>query len=137
MPASSRPAPADRAAASAPPASTTASNVAPQLADRHVDADVGVGAELDALLAHQREPPLEPPLFELELRNAVAEQAADAIGALEHGDRVAGAIQLIGRGEAGGPDPTTATRLPVRAPGGCATIHPSSNARSTIAFSMP
>ena len=35
-----------------------------------------------------------------------------------------------------GPDPTTATFLSVRWAGGTATIHPSSNPRSTIAHSM-
>ncbi len=35
-----------------------------------------------------------------------------------------------------GPEPTTATVLPVRRSGGSATIHPSSNPLSTIAHSM-
>ena len=35
-----------------------------------------------------------------------------------------------------GPEPTTATVLPVRVSGGRGRIHPSSNARSTIAISM-
>ena len=49
------------------------------------------------------EPAVEDPLLQLELGDAVAQQAADAVGALEHGDAVAGAVQLIGRGEAGRP----------------------------------
>ena len=49
----------------------------------------------------QREPAVEDALLHLELGNAVAQQAADAIGLLEHGHGVAGAVQLIGRGEAG------------------------------------
>ena len=53
-----------------------------------------------AFLQHQVEPAIEEPLLELELGDAVAQQAADAIGALEDGDRVAGAIQLRGRREA-------------------------------------
>ena len=74
--------------------------LAAQLVDRHVHADVGVGAEHDAFFAEQREPAIEDSLLELELGNAVAEQPADAIGALEHRDRVAGAIELRRRREA-------------------------------------
>ena len=44
---------------------------------------------------------VEDPLLQLELGNAVAQQAADAIGALEHRDPVAGAVQLLGGGQAG------------------------------------
>ena len=46
------------------------------------------------------EPALEDALLELELGNAVAQQAADAIGSLEDGDLVARTVQLIGCGEA-------------------------------------
>ena len=51
----------------------------------------------------QGEPAIEEPLFQLELGDAVAQQPADAIGALENGDRVAGAVQLLGGREAGRP----------------------------------
>ena len=68
-----------------PPASTIASKSRVSSLRIHVDADVAAGPEGDAfLVAHQRQAALEPALLELELRNAVAEQAADAIGALEH-----------------------------------------------------
>ena len=50
---------------------------------------------------HQREPAVEEPLLDLELGDAVAQQAADAIGTFEDRDLVAGSIQLVGRGEAG------------------------------------
>ena len=40
-------------------------------------------------------------LLELELGDAVAQQPADAVGALEDRDLVPGAVQLIGGGEAG------------------------------------
>ena len=86
---------------------------------------------------HQRQTALEPALLELELRNAVAEQAADAIGALEHGHR-RGRRGSTGRPPRAPPVPrsTTATRLSVaRRRGGCAAIHPSANARSMIAAS--
>src|SRR5690606_208498 len=39
-------------------------------------------------------------LFHLEVGNAVAEQAADAVGLLEHGDGMAGARELLRAGEA-------------------------------------
>src|SRR5436190_22133724 len=68
----------------------------PQLVHRHVDADVGAGTEHHAFLGHQREPPLQLFLFALELGYAVAEQAADAIGALEHRDPMPRAIELCG-----------------------------------------
>ena len=49
--------------------------------------DVGVGAELGALGLHLLEAPLEVALLHLELGDAVAQQSADAVGALEHDDR--------------------------------------------------
>ena len=77
--------------------------VAPQLVDRHVDADVAAGLELDAFVAHQRQAAVEKPLLHLECGNPVPQQAADAVRALEHRDEVARPVQLIGRGEAGRP----------------------------------
>ena len=41
-------------------------------------------------------------LLHLEIGDAVAEQAADAVGFLEDGDPVAGAAELLRGGEAGG-----------------------------------
>src|SRR5206468_9762804 len=61
--------------------------------------DVAPRLERDAFLAHQRQSAIEPPLLELEFWNAVPQQAADPIRALEDRDQVAGAIQLRGRGE--------------------------------------
>ena len=68
-------------------------------------ADRGAGAELGALGLHLGEAALEVALLHLELGDPVAQQAADAVGPLEHDDVVAGAGQLLGRGEAR-PDPT-------------------------------
>ena len=48
-----------------------------------------------------RQPSIDEALFELELGNAVAQQTADAVGALEDRDLVAGLVELVGRGEAG------------------------------------
>ena len=68
-----------------------------------VHADVGVGDELDAFGFHLRDARQHDLLLvELHVGDAVHEQAADAVGALEDGDRVAGLVEL-GRGaEAGG-----------------------------------
>ena len=60
------------------------------------------GAEAGALGGHLREPRVEVLLLHLEVGDAVAQQAADAVVALEHGDGVAGAGELLGGGEAGG-----------------------------------
>ena len=48
-----------------------------------------------------REAPVEVALLHLELGDAVAQQAADAVGALEHDDVVAGPGQLLGGGQPG------------------------------------
>ena len=72
-----------------------------QLLRRIVGADFGVGDELDALgfhLGDAREHDLL--LVELHVGDAVHEQAADAVGALEDGDRVAGLVELGRRAEA-------------------------------------
>ena len=101
MPDSSRPGTGRSRGRVDPPASTIASKSLRNSATPDVDADVDAGPELDPFLRQQVEPPVEEPLLELELRDAVAEQAADPIGALEHGDPVAGAIELRGGGQAG------------------------------------
>ena len=69
----------------------------------HVDrlADTGVGPELGALGLHLREATIDVTLLHLELGDAVPQQAADAIGTLEHDDVVAGAGQLLSGGQAG------------------------------------
>ena len=74
-----------------------------QLLRRIVRADLGVGDELDALGFHQRDAAQHDLLLvELHVRDAVHEQAADAVGALEDGDRVAGLVELGGGAQAGG-----------------------------------
>ena len=74
--------------------------IATELIDRHLDADVRPGPERHPFLAHQREPAIEDAFLELELGNAVAQQPADAIGAFEDGDSMARTVQLICSGEA-------------------------------------
>ena len=69
----------------------------------NVLADVRVADELDAFLLHELQAPLDDfTLVELHVRNAVHQQAAGAIGALEHGHEMSGAIQLRRSGEPGG-----------------------------------
>ena len=62
-----------------------------------------VHPELGALGPHLLEPTVEVALLHLELGDAVAQQATDAVGPLEHHDRVTGAGELLRGGEPGGP----------------------------------
>ena len=68
--------------------------------DGHIDADMRVGQERDALGAHLVDAAVDHMFFELEVGNAVAQQAADAVVLLEDGDRVPGAAQLLRGSEA-------------------------------------
>ena len=111
MPSSSRPGMGRSRPAVAPPASTTASKSLAQLVGGDVDADVDAGAELGALGRHLLEAAVEVALLHLELGDAVAQQTADAVGALEHGDRVAGPGELLGGGETGGAGADDGDRL--------------------------
>ncbi len=71
--------------------------------DLDVDAitDDRSGAELGALGLHLGDAPIEVALLHLELGNAVAQQAADAVGAFEHDDVVTGPRQLLRGGQPG------------------------------------
>ena len=76
---------------------TTASNSLSSCSRGIILADLGVGDELDAFGFHQLDAAQHDLLLvELHVGNAVHEQAADAIGAFENGDRVAGLVQLRG-----------------------------------------
>ena len=66
-----------------------------------MDADLHPRPEPGAFGRHLREPAVENGLLHLEFRDAVAQQAADAVGAFVHRDRVAGARQLLRSGETG------------------------------------
>ena len=70
--------------------------------DGNIDADVRVGLEGDALGVHLLDAAVDDVLFKLEVGNAVAEQAADAVVLLVDGDGVAGAAQLLRGGQARG-----------------------------------
>ena len=65
-------------------------------------ADLDAGDEPGALGAHLVQPPVEHGLLHLELGDAVAEQAADAVGPLVDGHVVPGAGELLGGGQPGG-----------------------------------
>ena len=70
--------------------------------DGNVDADVRVGQEDDAFGLHLLDAAIDDVLFKLEVGNAVAQQAADAVVLLVDGDGVAGAAQLLRGGQTGG-----------------------------------
>jgi len=69
--------------------------IAAQLFDRDIDADVGIGAELDPLGPHLVDAPPDARLFELEVGNAIHQQSARAVGSLEDRDAVPGAVELL------------------------------------------
>ena len=76
-------------------------------------------------------------LLHLEVGHAEAQQPADASSRSNTVTRVPGAAQLLRGGQPAGPEPTTATVLPVsRRSGGCGMTQPSSKARSMIASSI-
>ena len=104
---------------SAPMASTTASYRSRSWSPVSVGADVDAGAEDRALAAHLVEPPVEVLLLHLELGDAVAQQPADLVGPLVDRDGVTGAGELLGGGQAGRPEPITATVRPESHSGGC------------------
>ena len=68
-----------------------------------VGADVHAAAKLHPLLTHLLDPPPDPPLLELEIGDAVHEQATWTIGPLEERDEVAGPVELLCGCEARGP----------------------------------
>ena len=72
-----------------------------QLLGGDVDADVDAGAELGALGLHLLEPAVDVALLHLELGDAVAQQPADAVVALEDRHRVTGAGELLCGGQPG------------------------------------
>ena len=74
-----------------------------QLFHGDIDADVGVDLKSHALLLHQAEAAIEEALLQLEVRYSVSEEPADAIGTLEHGHRVACAVELCGCRQSGRP----------------------------------
>ena len=64
-----------------------------------VEADAAVGDNLQALGLHLLNAPVDDPLFQLEVWNAVSEQSAHAIRSLVERDRMSGARELLRAGQ--------------------------------------
>ena len=92
--------------------------------------------KIDALGLHLPDAPVDEVLLHLEVGDAVAQQAADAVGLLEHRQRMAGAGELLGAGQAGRAGADHGDPLAGAARRRAATIQPSSQPRSTISHSM-
>ncbi len=75
--------------------------VGQQLVDRDVLADLGVDAERHTLGRHLVDAAVDQVLFHLEVGDAVAQQAADAVLLLDQRHRVTGAGELLCAGHAG------------------------------------
>ena len=71
-----------------------------QVLGRNVVADVGLGLERDSFGHELLDAAVQNALFELEIGDAVTQQAADAVGLFEDRDGVAGAVELLRRGQA-------------------------------------
>src|SRR6266516_4775466 len=67
-----------------------------------VSPHICVRDELDSLRRHQINAALHHSFFQLHARNAVHQEAATAVGALEHSHPMTNAIELGGAGEASG-----------------------------------
>src|ERR687890_1103016 len=66
-------------------------------------ADVGIGTELHTLLFHDGDAAVDDPLFDLVVGDTVPEETPDPVVLLEHDGRVPGPVELLRRGEPGGP----------------------------------
>jgi hypothetical protein len=75
--------------------------VVQQALHRHIDADVHARTEDHAFAFQLADALVDQMLFHLEVGDAIAEQAADAIRLLEHCGCMPGACELLGAGEAG------------------------------------
>ena len=87
MPASSRPGMGRSRACGGAAGEDDGVELGAQVVGGDVGADVDAGAELGALGRHLVEAAVEVALLHLELGDAVAEEAADAVGPLEHHHR--------------------------------------------------
>ena len=73
--------------------------VALKIFNRHIFADVRAGDKCHAFRLHLFQAAIENRLFQLEVRNSIAQQSADAVGLLEDRHRVSGATQLLRSGQ--------------------------------------
>src|SRR5689334_1705891 len=74
-----------------------------QVIDAHVYTYVGIAAKHDPFFFHQLYATVDGPFLQFEIGDAIAQQAAGRIIALEYGNRVAGIVELGGSGQAGRP----------------------------------
>ena len=103
----------------------------------NVISDFAIGDEGNTFLAHQIYAPFDQLLLQLHVGDSIHQEAADAVRPLVNGDGMTRRVELRGTGEpCRPPEPTTATRFPVRTAGGCGMTQPSSKPRSMIAHSM-
>jgi len=84
----------------------------------NVHADVRVGLEDHAFSAHLLDAAVDDMFFELEIRDAVAEQAADAVILFKNRDGVAGAAQLLCGSKARGAAADDGNTLAIACSGG-------------------
>ena len=71
-----------------------------QLRSRKVDAHVNTGLKFDAFRSQLFKSPVDNPLFEFEIGNAVAQETTDTVVLLDHRNEVARAVQLLSGREA-------------------------------------
>ena len=108
-----------------------------QFLDADVDADLDAAAEVDSLGGEDVGAAVDDPLLELRVGHAEAEQAAEALVALEDRDAVADLVELVGRGEAGGPGADDGDLCDRSAPrAGSAVTQPSLKALSIVQYSI-
>ena len=81
--------------------------------DLNIHSDIGTHLKHDPFLFEQMDAPPNELFLQLHIGNAVCEQPARAVAAFKYRHPMSGSIQLVGGGQPAGPEPTTATRLPV------------------------
>ena len=92
MPFSSRPGTFKSRGCFGAPSQHDGIKLALQVLHGNVVPDVRIGHKLHALGRHLLQPAVDDALFHLELRNAIPQQPADAVGLLIHRDPMPGAI---------------------------------------------
>jgi len=99
-------------------------------------ADGGAATELHPFGEQLGEAAVEHAFSIFELGDPVAQSHPGTFGALEDDHIVAARVSCWAHARPAGPDPTTATRRPVRSRGSCGFTQPSAKARSAISYSI-
>ena len=89
-----------------------------KVAHRNVFADQDAGLENDAFIGHLLQPPVDHPLFELEIGNAVAQDPPILRGLFEHRDLWPARLSCWAAASPAGPLPMIATCFPLSRRGG-------------------